>query len=328
MSDRPQRASKATRPVSDRGEDDSVLPFSVEPLDVRGRVVRLGASVDHILGAARLSGAGCASRRRGSGADRPARVVAEDRRTVSACRRAATAPSTCWSSISMRPTACAPSRVSMPPGLPARLRGSADLLGTGHLAFTVDQGDEASRYQGIVALEGQGLEQAAHQYFHQSEQIPTQVRLAVAQSMTARGCSWRAGGLMVQFLPSARERRRPIDLDPGDAPDGILLEAPAEDDAWMEAKALAATIEDHELVDPTLSSERLLYRLFHEPGVKVFGPKPVRDACRCSDEGIKAMLRGFPAGDRKEMIGDDGMIGVTCEFCSTFRAFDPKDFEA
>ena len=99
------------------------------------------------------------------------------------------------------------------------------------------------------------------------------------------------------------------------------------DDAWTEAVALAETIEDHELVDPTLSSERLLYRLFHERGVKVFEPQSIQDACRCSRERIDAMLRGFSPQERTDMIGDNGKIGVTCEFCSTYREFDPMDFD-
>ena len=102
----------------------------------------------------------------------------------------------------------------------------------------------------------------------------------------------------------------------------------AVDDAWREAEALLATIEDHELVDPALSSERLLYRLFHEHGVKVFPPQDVQDACRCSNERIKDMLDRFTVQERRDMTGDDGLIGVTCEFCSTYRAFDPKDFES
>jgi hypothetical protein len=100
-----------------------------------------------------------------------------------------------------------------------------------------------------------------------------------------------------------------------------------EDDAWVEAKSLVATIEDHELVDPTLSSERLLYRLFHERGVKVFEGQSVQHACRCSTQRIEDMLRGFTVQERKDMVGDNGRIGVTCEFCSTHRDFDPKDFD-
>jgi molecular chaperone Hsp33 len=203
----------------------------------------------------------------------------------------------------------------------------AELLGRGHLAFTIDRGTETSRYQGVVALEGQGLEEAAHQYFRQSEQIPTLVRLAVAEIVTGEGTHWRAGGLLLQFLPTSSERQRQADFPPGDAPEGTPVHELGEDDAWSEAKALAGTTEDHELVDPTLSSERLLYRLFHECGVTVFDAQDVRDACRCSTERIEAMLRRFTRQERRDMVGDDGRISVTCEFCSVSRDFDPAAFD-
>jgi molecular chaperone Hsp33 len=325
MSGRAHSAGPASRPVSDVGRDDAVLPFSVDQLDVRGRIVRLGPSVDHILAqhgyptpVARIVGEALAlTVLLGSSLKIDGRFQLQTRSD---------------GAIDMLVVDFdAPDRLRAFARFDAaRLADAAkgqDLLGCGHLAFTVDQGVDAARYQGIVALDGLGLEEAAHQYFRQSEQIPTRIRVAVAQSMTASGFSWRAGGLMIQFLPSSSERRRRIDLDPGDVPEGESFEPAPEDDAWTKAKAIAATVEDHELVDPTLSSERLLYRLFHQPGVKVFVPRTVRDACRCSDDGVRAMLRGFTAQDRSEMIGDDGRIGVTCEFCSTFRAFDPKDFD-
>jgi molecular chaperone Hsp33 len=201
----------------------------------------------------------------------------------------------------------------------------AALLGKGHLAFTIDQGPDMSRYQGIVALAGQGLEAAAHEYFLRSEQIPTLVRLAVAEIMGAGAKGWRAGGLIVQFLPDSPERRRMEDLPPGDAPEGAAAEEFREDEAWSEARALAGTVEDHELVDPNLSSERLLYRLFHERGVTVFDPVALRHACRCSREGVQTMLRRFTAEERRDMVGDDGRIGVTCEFCGVKRDFAPAD---
>ena len=105
-----------------------------------------------------------------------------------------------------------------------------------------------------------------------------------------------------------------------------MEEAP-ENDAWAEARALAATVEDHELVDPLLSSERLLFRLFHERGVKVLEPRPLRQACRCTDLRIRDMLRQFTPQERRDMVGDNGRIGVTCEFCSTHRDFDPQEFD-
>ncbi|MGO9238199.1 MAG: Hsp33 family molecular chaperone [Methylocella sp.] len=314
------------RPVSDEARDDAVVPFAVEPLDVRGRVVRLGATIDHILAkhgyptpVARLVGEACVLtvllatslkiegrfqlQTRGDGAigmlvvdfDTPDRLRALARFDADK--------------------------------LGARLR-ACDLLGTGHLAVTVEQSDATSRYQGIVALQGQGLEDAARQYFDQSAQIPTRVRLAVAENVTGAGVQWRAGGVMTQFLPRSPERRFRADLDPGDAPGGLTMATPPADAAWIEAEALLATIEDHELVDPALSSERLLYRLFHEQGVTVFPAQDVRDACRCSNERIEAMLRRFTPLERRDMTGDDGLIGVTCEFCSTYRAFDPASFES
>jgi len=132
----------------------------------------------------------------------------------------------------------------------------------------------------------------------------------------------------VQFLPEAPERRRQADLHPGDAPEGATkTDIAVEDDAWTEGKALAATVEDHELVDPTLSGERLLYRLFHERGVRVFQSQTIHDMCRCSTERVAAMLRQFTPQERADMVGDNGKIGVTCEFCSTHREFDPAEFE-
>ncbi len=319
-----------SRPVSDFGLDDVALPFAVEPLDVRGRVVRLGPSVDAILArhgypapVARLLGEaaaltalmGAALKLEGrfqlqTRSDGPVDMLVVDFDAPDRLRAFA--------------------RFDAERLAQAQAQGGATpaaLLGKGHLAFTIEQGGDFSRYQGLVALAGQGLEEAAHEYFRQSEQIPTLVRLAVAESVTGEGSSWRAGGLMVQFLPQASEGRRAPDLPPGDAPAGALVEEIPEDDAWAEARALAGTVEDHELVDPLLSSERLLFRLFHERGVKVFEPRPLRQACRCTDLRIRDMLLQFTPQERRDMVGDDGRIGVTCEFCSTHRDFDPGEFD-
>jgi molecular chaperone Hsp33 len=316
-----------TRPVSDAGQDDIVVPFLVEPLSTRGRVVRLGPAIDAIL-------------KRHAYPAPIARIVGE----------AAALTVLLGSALKIEgsfqlqtKTDGVLSMLIVDFDAPSNLRAlarfdadrlalaggegrSGDLMGSGHLAFTIDPGANLSRYQGVIALDGQGLEEAAHQYFQRSEQIPTLVRLAVGEVLTPTGAHWRAGGLMAQFLPDSPARRRQADLDPGDAPPGALRDVVDEDDHWTEAKALAATTEDHELIDPTLSSERLLYRLFHERGVRVFEPGILRDVCRCSSERIDAMLHSFSAAERADMIGDDGMIGVTCEFCSTKRIFDPADY--
>ncbi len=269
------------------GVDDFVLPFAVEALDVRGRVVRLGAALDTILArhgypdaVARVIGEaaaltvllGSALKFEGSfqlqtKSDGPVEMLVVDFDAPDRLRAFARFDA---------------ERVA---ALGSGAQRSAELLGSGVLAMTIDQGSERSRYQGVVPLEGQGLEEAADQYFRQSEQIPTRVRLAVAEQFEGGRRTYRAGGLMVQFLPTSPDRMRQADLHPGDIPEGHPandLKPPAEDDAWVEAKSLVATIEDHELVDPAVSSERLLYRLFHERGVRVFEPQHVHEECRCS----------------------------------------------
>jgi molecular chaperone Hsp33 len=315
------------------GQDDVVLPFAVEPLDVRGRVARLGVSVDAIL-------------TRHAYPAPVSRVLGE----------AAALTVLLGSSLKFEGRFQLQTKTDGPIEMivvdfdaPDRLRAMArfdkdkldalgsgnlktgDLVGSGYLAMTIDQGSDRSRYQGVVALEGQDFQEAAHQYFRQSEQIPTQVRLAVAEQFENGRHTYRAGGLMVQFLPSSPDRMRQADLSPGDIPEGHPshdLTAPSEDDAWVEAKSLMATVEDHELVDPGVSSERLLYRLFHERGVRVFETQHVHEECRCSQTRVMSMMRRFSAEDRRDMVGDNGRIGITCEFCSRFYDLDPADVEA
>jgi molecular chaperone Hsp33 len=313
-----------SRPVSREAKDDRVTPFAVEALDLRGRLVRLGPTVDAVLKhydyppkAARLLGEAMALaallgsileshgrfqlQTRGDG---PVDMLVVDYDAPGKLRGFA------------RVDAARLEEVSNPE--------PAALLGRGHLALTIEREEDAARYQGVVPLEGESLAEAAHAYFRQSEQIPSFVRLAVGEVVTPQGRSWRAGGLLLQYLPAAGARMR--DLDPGDAPDGGGP-AEEEDDAWTEGQALAGTIEDHELVDPSLSGERLLFRLFHERGVKVFNERPLEEFCRCSTERIERLLKSFTPQERADMVGDDGRIGVTCEFCATFRSFDPAEFD-
>jgi molecular chaperone Hsp33 len=179
-----------------------------------------------------------------------------------------------------------------------------------------------------VALNGGTLEDAAHEYFLRSEQIPTRVRLAVAEELSASAGGprhrWRAGGMLLQFLPKKAERMRGPDLDPGDAPAGAAPHDVTEDEAWVEGRSLIATVEDVELIDPSLSSERLLYRLFHEHGVRVFKSAEVAARCSCSRDSVTNMLKSFTQADRDEMV-QDGVIAVTCEFCNSRYVFEPAE---
>jgi molecular chaperone Hsp33 len=195
------------------------------------------------------------------------------------------------------------------------------LLGQGHLAMTVDQGLDMERYQGIVPLEGNSLANAAHNYFRQSEQIPTALKLA-AGPLIGRGReakeNWRAGAIMIQHLP--REGgSSPMQLSSGDAPEGSKEEI-VENDDWVKARLLLDTVEDHELLDPTLPPERLLYRLFHEDGVTVYPSMELARYCTCSRERIETILKQFSKDDLKDMTVN-GEIIVTCEFCSTRYQF-------
>jgi molecular chaperone Hsp33 len=297
------------------GADDFLLPFQVDGLDVRGRVLRLGPAIDVLLKrhayphavsravaeavvlttllgtALKLSGRFQLQTK----TDGPVPMLVVDFEAPNKVR-----------AYAQFDTAAIPADAA-----------SAELIGKGTLALTIDQGGDMNRYQGVVPLDGHGLEAAAHQYFRQSEQIPTRIRLAVGEVGTPDGAEWRAGGLFLQFLPEASERMRQGDLDPGDAPESTPKQTFAEDDAWTEAKTLADTVEDHELLDPTLSAQRLLYRLFHERGVRVYEGQSIVEACRCSRGRILAMLSRFSPQERQDMRGDDGRIGITCEFCST-----------
>lgn len=334
MTDMTDYSAIPSRAPSANAVDDAVLPFEVSSLDLRGRVVRLGPVVDEILEkhaypqpVARLLGEalvltvmlGSALKIEGrfilqTQGDGPVRMLVVDFMTPNKVR------------------ACA--RFDKDRVAEAIATGKTDagaLLGEGHLAMTIDQGLDMSRYQGLVALNGGSLEDAAHEYFLRSEQIPTRVRLAVAEELRARdgGAShrWRAGGIMLQFLPKSPERARVADLHPGDAPEGVEPHAIAEDEAWVEGRALVSTVEDVELIDPDLSSERLVYRLFHEPGVRVFNATDVRAECSCSREAVESMLKSFSQDDRDHMV-EDGKISVTCEFCSATYQFAPADVGA
>jgi molecular chaperone Hsp33 len=329
----PEAAIPERAPVT-TAVDDAVVPFQVETLDLRGRLVRLGPAVNEILSAhdyplpvSRLLGEavvlgvllGSALKMEGrfilqTQTDGPVSMLVVDFVTPGSVR------------------ACARfDKKRMAAAIEAGETGAGVLLGRGHLAMTIDQGAGMNRYQGLVALEGGDLEAAAHEYFQRSEQIPTRIRLAVAEDFRAgpEGLRrhWRAGGIMLQFLPKSADRMRQADLDPGDAPEGMEPDVVDEDDAWVEGRSLVETVQDLELIDPALSHERLIYRLFHERGVRVFRNQPVAAQCSCSRDKITDMLSRFPHDDRDHMV-ENGAISVTCEFCNATYVIAPDELAA
>jgi len=296
--------------------DDHVVPFTIEGLDVRGRIVKLGALLNRILD-------------RHDYPDPVAHLLAEVMVLTLLLGSALKLSGKC--TIQIRSTSAvnllvcdfsnsadlrAYARFDAQAVKQAVVAGKAmpqDLLGQGTLVLTVDQGKDAQPYQGIVALDGQSIAEIACNYFIHSEQIPTLIKLAVAQmhhrdENGTRRKSWRAGGYMAQFLPN-RHADELLQMGEG----------------WREAEALSATIEDLELTDPDLPAEHLLYRLFHEQGVRVFAPLTIFDRCSCSRDKIHALLSGFSTEELAQTI-EGGKITVSCEFCSSSYQFDPQIF--
>ncbi|MFT3673343.1 Hsp33 family molecular chaperone [Aestuariivirga sp.] len=303
---------------------DFVLPFEVKPLGIRGRVVRLGPVIDDIL----------------SRHDYPPSVSALLAQGVALTALLGSAMKFDGKFILQTKTDGPVSMLVADYVAPNGVRGTArftkeqtleglgekELLGAGYLAMTVDQGANMERYQGIVPLGDNTLAEAAHTYFMQSEQIPTRLRLA-AGPLSLKGdkaAHWRAGAILIQHLP--REGgMSPIQYSSGDVPEGYD-DTVTEHDDWVKAKLLLDTVEDHELLDPTLSAEELLYRLYHEDGVTVYPAAQLARHCTCSAAAVETMLKNFTAEERAGMV-QDGEIAVTCEFCSTRYTFSPSQFD-
>jgi molecular chaperone Hsp33 len=182
------------------------------------------------------------------------------------------------------------------------------LFGKGFLGITFDHPVADERYQGIVPLEGSSLADAAQTYFTQSEQLPSVVRLAVDDTGHV------AGGILVQHLPEGEEGRD-------------RLHTRLDNPEWEHVRILAETIKGHELTDPALPLEGALWRLFHEEEVHVLAAVPLVKGCRCNFDYIKGVIARFAAADRAAMVDEDGFISVDCEFCSRVFPISLGDIE-
>lgn len=185
----------------------------------------------------------------------------------------------------------------------------AELLGEGHMAFTVDQGENTDRYQGIVELKPDSLVSSIQHYFTQSEQIATGIMMSVGKV----DGQWRGTGLMVQQMP---EETQTYNKD----------QSHIDEDDWRRTMILLGSVKDSEMLDPALSAEDLLYRLFHEEGVRLYEPCALQAKCRCSPERVEAVLASMADEDIDEMVVD-GKIIMTCEFCSRDYVLNPEDFK-
>lgn len=201
-----------------------------------------------------------------------------------------------------------------------------DQLGKGYFAIMIDQGQGTTPYQGITPIAGGSLSACAETYFAQSEQLPTKFYLHFGKSiLSGQGEHWRAGGIMLQQMPKASPHAK----DEGASGDDGLLSAQDildedEGENWSRVNILAETVEELELIGPSVQTTELLYRLFHEEQPRVFDPQPVRFGCTCSEQKVLDSLSTFPKEDLEDMITDEGKITADCQFCGAHYSFDPS----
>jgi molecular chaperone Hsp33 len=312
MSDTPAFLDRDRPPTPDIVVARGIVPFRLPQRPVRGRLVRLGALADALLsrhpnhqavttlmGEALALAAGLAGALKFRGSfslqakgDGAVPLLLADCTDTGALRGYARAN---------------PERLDALLAAEAT-PGAAALLGKGYLAFTVDQGGERERHQGIVAIEGETLADMAMHYFRTSEQIGSWVRLACAQTPSG----WRASALILERVAAEGG------IDNASPDDGD------NEESWRTALALAGTLTDAELLDDTLAPERLLYRLFHTEGVATDRARALSYGCRCSRARLAGILDTFPVDDLDHMAVD-GDIVMTCEFCNIDFRFPRQD---
>ncbi|MGB3314104.1 MAG: Hsp33 family molecular chaperone HslO [Albidovulum sp.] len=316
--------------------DDTVLPFQLDRSDIRGRVARLDGVLDRILTqhtypaviealvaeAALLTALigqtiklrwKLSLQIRGDG---PVRIIATD--YYAPAEEGAAAQIRAWASYDAE-------RLDQ--------NGSGfEQIGQGYFAILLDQGAGNVPYQGITPLSGGALSACAETYFAQSEQLPTSFALSFGRS-TLPGTSerWRAGGVMLQAMPKASV---PTTSEGGSGEGGLLaaediLEG-EEGENWSRANHLLSTVEEMELIGPSVAPTDLLVRLFHEETPRVFEAQAVKFGCSCSPDKVRDSLSIYSAKDIGHMTTDEGIVTADCQFCGAHYEFDPATlgFEA
>jgi molecular chaperone Hsp33 len=316
--------------------DDTVLPFQLDRSDIRGRVARLDGVLDHILTqhnypavvealvaeAALLTALigqtiklrwKLSLQIRGDG---PVRIIATD--YYAPANEGTAAQIRAWASYDAE-------RIDHDgPGF--------DQIGQGYFAILLDQGAGNVPYQGITPLSGGALSACAETYFAQSEQLPTSFALSFGRStLPGEAERWRAGGVMLQAMPKSAI---PVASEGGSGEGGLLaaediLEG-EEGENWSRANHLLATVEEMELIGPSVAPTDLLVRLFHEETPRVFDAQAVKFGCSCSPDKVRDSLSIYSAKDIGHMTTDDGIVTADCQFCGAHYEFDPETlgFEA
>lgn len=309
--------------------DDTVLPFQLDASDIRGRVARLDGTLDKILAqhaypapiealvaeAAILTALigqamnlrwKLSLQIRGKG---PARIVATD--YYAPAEEGAPAQIRAWASFD-----------------PERIEDGVapfDLIGEGYFAVLIDQGEGTVPYQGITPIAGGSLSSCAETYFAQSEQLPTRFQISFGKSRLKGGDEhWRAGGVMLQHMPKASPF---VAAEGGSGEGGLLTHSDIlggeEGENWSRANILLDTIEELELIGPSVEPTDLLVRLFHEEGPRVFDPQTVRFGCSCSPAKVRQSLSIYSAKDIRHMTTATGIVTADCQFCGAHYEFDP-----
>ena len=301
---------------------DHVLPFQLDGLGVRGRLIRLGPAIDAIierhgyplavarpLAEAMVLCATLATLLKYDGiftlqitGDGPIRLLVTDLTTDGAIRGYAQFDS--WKLA----VALGAGNHDAPDGYVPKL------FGQGRLAFTVDQGQHTERYQGVVPLEGATLADCAHTYFRQSEQLPTGIKITARRDERDGAAPWRAAALLVQQMPEFDAGRIDVDQD-------------QRDDDWRKAIILMASATESEMLDPALPGTTLLYRLFLGDRPRQFERRPFEARCRCSRSRIDRVLRSIKREELADMRDPRGLVSVKCEFCSTEYTYDEADLD-
>ncbi len=299
--------------------DNFVQIFDLETSNLRGRIVRFGSVLDDILGAHDYPlpishlvaenitlAASLSSMLKYDGiftlqaqGDGPLRMLASDFTSDGIIRGCATFDSERFQKSREQLSALKTTESAQ--------NHLAQYLGKGYIAFTVDQATSADRYQGIVELKGASLVDCVRHYFSQSEQIGTGIKMAVGQ----RDGHWRACAIMLQHMP---EDQKNVQAGLGNL----------HEDDWRRAMILLDSCTEDELLTPEIDADELLFRLFHQEGVRVYDRKPIAKGCRCDESRVENILYTMNEDDVEHM-DVDGKIIMTCEFCSTSYTYDTQD---
>ncbi|MBM7067310.1 Hsp33 family molecular chaperone HslO [Actibacterium sp. 188UL27-1] len=315
--------------------DDTVLPFQLDRSDIRGRVARLDGVLEQVLAQhdypdpinalvaemallTALIGPNVKLRWKLSlqvRGDGPARLIATDYY----------APQNEGEHGRIRAYA------SYDDQRPLDAENAFDLIGKGYFAILIDQGEGMVPYQGVTPIAGGSLKACAETYFAQSEQLPTRFALSMARSqLPSEAETWRGGGVMLQHMPKAS----PFAAGAASGEGGLLkpediLEGEAQEN-WHRVNILLDTVEELELIGPTVQPTDLLVRLFHEEEPRVFDPQAVKFGCTCSADRVRQSLSIYSAKDIGHMTTDEGIVTADCQFCGAHYEFDPATlgFEA